>query len=178
MKSFYKEWLRKNNEENNIAVGKKPQDLTNKKTQDLTQKTLTEDESRQVQSQPSTSRNVQPSTSRNVESDDQIITPLHQTDIIYENNNLQMIVEQGAFKRQNRFRLQDHLFYLKINLKNSNNPVPLLKDILQFLEQALLYVMDKIKIFYNEKDANICFLTLHQNPMLIGLNSGLVYILF
>ena len=105
--------------------------------------------------------------------EDVLTKQAHQTDIIYENNNLQMIVEQGAFKRQNRFRLQDHLFYLKIKLKNPNDPVPLLKDILLFLEQGLLHVMDKIKVFYNEKDANICFLTLHQNPMLIGLNSGI-----
>ena len=46
------------------------------------------------------------------------------------------------------------------------------KDILDFLHDGLLHLMSKIKKYYNEKDANICYLTLHQTPMVIGLNSG------
>ena len=170
MKSFYKEWLLKNNEENRTVIKKKSKDeISQPSTSKPSVKQLPSsitvqngDESDILTSQPETNK-----------PEDVLTKQAHQTDIIYENNNLQMIVEQGAFKRQNRFRLQDHLFYLKIKLKNPNDPVPLLKDILLFLEQGLLHVMDKIKVFYNEKDANICFLTLHQNPMLIGLNSGI-----
>jgi hypothetical protein len=101
-----------------------------------------------------------------------------QTDIVYENDQLQFLVEKGTLQRQKRFNLQDHLFYMKIRLKHDNEPIPLLKNILFFLEQGLLHVMNNLKKFYDKKDANICFLTLHQEPMLIGLNSGEAYIPF
>ena len=93
-------------------------------------------------------------------------------DILFENNDLQLFIEKAAFQRQKRFRFQDHLFHVKIKLKQPNVGVPFLKDILDFLHEGLLHLMSKIKNYYNEKDANICYLTLHQTPMVIGLNSG------
>ena len=104
---------------------------------------------------------------------DQFIQPLKTpTDIVFENNLFKLIVEKAAFQRQKRFRFQDHLFYVKIEVKESDEPIPFLKDILDFLQQGLLHLMENLKTFYNENEENICYLTLHQNPMVIGLNSG------
>ena len=85
-----------------------------------------------------------------------------------------MVVEKGAFQRQKRFRFQDHLFFVKIILKDNDQAVPFLKDILEFIHLGLLHLMETIKQFYKQEDQNICYLTLHQNPMFVGLNSGVI----
>ena len=175
MKSFYQEWLRKSNDENNaitsqVDVVQQPQPSTSKvqPTSAATKPTSTEP-STQPMPQPTLSAielvTSQPLTSNENNSD---LTK----DILFENNDLQLFIEKAAFQRQKRFRFQDHLFHVKIKLKQPNVGVPFLKDILDFLHEGLLHLMSKIKNYYNEKDANICYLTLHQTPMVIGLNSG------
>lgn len=73
-----------------------------------------------------------------------------QTDIVFENNELKLIVEKGVHKRQKNFRLQDHLFYFKIVQKTSSSRMPLLLDILDFLHDAIVHVLDSIKTFYEK----------------------------
>ena len=94
------------------------------------------------------------------------------TKIIYENDSLKLIVNKGSFKRQKLFRLQDHLFHFKIVQKKANEALPLLSDIYDFLHAALLHVLESIKTFYEPEDHNIAYLTLHQEPMINGLNTG------
>ena len=183
MKSFYQEWLRKSNEENNaitsqVDVLQQPQPSTSTIEPTSTTKPTSSQPSQSQQpslqpsdpSQPQTLNSLelvtaQPSSSNDNNSD---LTK----DILFENNDLQLFIEKAAFQRQKRFRFQDHLFHVKIKLKQPNLGVPFLKDILDFLHEGLLHLMLKIKNYYNEKDANICYLTLHQTPMVIGLNSG------
>ncbi len=98
--------------------------------------------------------------------------------IIYQNNQLQLYLEKGNHIHQIRFRLQDHLFYMKIKLINPNADPPLLRDILDFLENAFDYVLQEIRTFYKPEDHNIAFLTLFQQPMISGLNTGKNYYIF
>jgi len=93
------------------------------------------------------------------------------SDIIYESDSLKMIVEKSAFKKQKIFSLQDHLFKFKVIQKQSSKP-PLLSDLFDFLHSALLHVLESIKHFYKKEDHNIAYLTLHQDPMVNGLNTG------
>lgn len=93
------------------------------------------------------------------------------SDIVYENNFLQMIVEKSAFKSQKVFRLQDHLFKFKVIQKQPTSSL-LLSDLFDFLHAALLHVLDNIKLFYKKEDHNVAYLTLHQDPMINGLNTG------
>ena len=127
--------------------------------------------------QPSTSANInepQPSTSANINEPQPSTSKYHtQTDIIFENDKQIMIIQKGTFQRQKRFQLQDHLFNIKIKLKNEDEQLPFLKDILDFIEDGLLHMMHNIKPFYNAKDDNLAFLTLYQKPMVTGLNSGM-----
>jgi len=168
MKSFYKEWLQKLNAENIEAVSSvRPTSIQVLPTVPSIP-TVSPISSQPV---PSTSKDINKDKASNTTPIPQSI-PTSQTDIIFETNELQMIIEKGAFQRQKRFRFQDHLFYVKIKLKNNDQPIPFLKDLLDFIHDGLIYLMDTIKKFYNEKDENICYLTLHQNPMVIGLNSG------
>ena len=156
MKSFYKEWLQKINAENSEVVPRVPISTSVETPKSIEPSQSTSKIAESIKTIPSTQTTI----------------PVSQTDIIFETNELQMIIEKGAFQRQKRFRFQDHLFYVKIKLKNNNQPMPFLKDILDFIHDGLIYLMNTIKIFYNEKDQNICYLTLHQNPMVVGLNSG------
>lgn len=96
------------------------------------------------------------------------------TDIVFENNTLKMIVEKGAFKKQKNFRLQDHLFKFKIISKKPEESLPILTDLFEFLHAALVHIMESIKSFYKPEDHNIAYLTLHQEPMVNGLNTGFI----
>ena len=114
MKSFYKEWLKKIHDENSEAVISPVLPSTSAKP-------LRESSEPQqsVEPQPSTSKATKtlktPQTLQTVSHQ----TPASQTDIIFETNDLQMIIEKGAFQRQKRFRFQDHLFYVKIKLNKT-----------------------------------------------------------
>ena len=85
-----------------------------------------------------------------------------------------MIVEKGAFKKQKNFRLQDHLFKFKIISKKPEESLPILTDLFEFLHAALVHIMESIKSFYKPEDHNIAYLTLHQEPMVNGLNTGFI----
>jgi len=95
------------------------------------------------------------------------------SDLVYKNNNMELYLEKGNHIHQIKFRLQDHLFYMKIKLIDSSSEPPLLRDILQFLERGFNYILEHLKKFYNNEDHNIAFLTLHQKPMISGLNTGI-----
>ena len=62
--------------------------------------------------------------------------PENINDIVYENDQMQLIIEKGTHLRQIKFRLEDHMFHMKIKLKDTSKKHPLLRDILQFLEIA------------------------------------------
>ena len=114
-----------------------------------------------------TNSNPTPSTSQ------QNVTPQQPSDIVYENDFLRLKVEKGSFKKQKNFRLQDHLFHFKIEQKKTHESLPLLSEIFDFLHAALLHVLESTKTFYKPEDHNIAYLTLHQEPMINGLNTGL-----
>jgi hypothetical protein len=79
----------------------------------------------------------------------------------------------GVHQRQRRFRLQDHLYYIKVHLKKTNNSLPpLLSDLLQLFEEGFSYILTNLSTFYNPNDHNIAFLTLYQEPMINALNTG------
>ena len=102
----------------------------------------------------------------------------HPSEIIYENESMKMIVEKTGFKRQKVFRLQDHLFKFKIVQKKKSESLPQIDDLFDFLHAALLHILESIKTFYNAEDHNVAYLTLHQDPMVNGLNTGLKTVLF
>ena len=91
---------------------------------------------------------------------------------IYENNMMRLIIEQSSFLRQKKFKLHDHLFHMKIELKESVTSPPLLRNILEFLQIAFEHILQNVRRFYNSEDHNIAFLTLYQKPMINGLNTG------
>lgn len=99
-------------------------------------------------------------------------SPQNPTDLAYENENFKLFIEKGYHKHQKNFRLEDHMFYFKILPKDLDR-LPLLSDILDFLHAGFLHLLDTIKEFYNKNDNNIAYLTLFQEPMINGLNTGI-----
>ena len=98
------------------------------------------------------------------------------SDISYENDTFKLIIQKGFHKRQKNFRLEDHMFYFKIVTKESQEAFPLLSDILDFLHAGFLHLLDNIKQFYEPNNKNIAYLTLFQEPMVNGLNTGTLYL--
>ena len=76
------------------------------------------------------------------------------------------------FLNDEKFLLNNLLFYIKLRLKDPHSEPPLLRDILDFLEIAFNHILTNIKQFYNSEDHNVVFLTLFQEPMINGLNTG------
>lgn len=105
------------------------------------------------------------------DADDQQI-PTNPSEIVYVSGDYKLIVEKSNFKKQKLFRLQDHLFKFKVIQTNTAKDAPLLSDLFDFLNAALVYVLESIKHFYKKEDRNIAYLTLHQEPMVNGLNTG------
>ncbi|MBM3938030.1 MAG: hypothetical protein FJ333_05155 [Sphingomonadales bacterium] len=91
--------------------------------------------------------------------------------VIYETQELQLIVERGIHKRQQRFNLQDQMFYLKI-IPKGNNEMPLLMNILDFLHNGIVYILEEISKHFKPDEHNMAYLTLIQRPMVSGLNTG------
>ena len=176
MESFYQEWLKKNDEENKLALAKL------NKQQNISQQNL------YINPVPSTSRALPSasaiSTVTNTNTSNDIIHAIEDNtedfqlaanspvDIVYEYNGLQLLVERGFFQRQKKFSLSDHLFYVKIRQIDNKLQPPLLKDIFIFLEKGFQHVLNNVRRFYNQEEHNIAFLTLHQAPMITALNTG------
>jgi hypothetical protein len=153
MESFYKNWLEKNRKENEEARSIL---RVQQPDQNISDNNIPEQ---------STS-NVTQNSETNINSSDR------SDKIVFENNYLQLFVEKGSHVRQTRFRLQDHLFFIKIKLKDSTSDPPLLRDILNFLEEAFDYILNEIRHFYKPDDHNVAYITLYQQPMISGLNTG------
>jgi hypothetical protein len=147
METFYKHWLEKNKKENNQALS----DLNTHQSNASENKVQSEEENN---------------------SNDVLPTSDLRNNIIYQNNQMQLYLEKGQHQRQIRFQLQDHLYFMKIKLIDSNAEPPLLRDILDFLEQAFNHILLEVRKFYKPEDHNVAFLTLYQEPMISGLNTG------
>jgi hypothetical protein len=184
METFYKNWLKKHKSDNQEV--KKLMQLDHHQQQQ-------DNEPQQQQLQP-----VQPSTERPGAQQDnepqqqqlQPVQPLTEgqpmqqesseknekekalSDIVYENNEMQLIVEKATHLRQIKFQLEDHLFHMKIKMKNPTSQHPLLRDILNFLQLAFNFILMNIRKYYKKEDHNIAYLTLYQEPMISGLNTG------
>jgi len=96
--------------------------------------------------------------------------PTKPSDLVFENENLKLFVEKAAHLQEKKFRLQDHMYHLLITPKKKT--MPLLSDILSFLQMGFLFILNNIKQFYKPTDENIAFMTIHQSSLTNSLNTG------
>lgn len=97
--------------------------------------------------------------------------PSMPTELVYETPDFELYVKKESHKKQKIFKLQDHLFTMRIKAKDGVE-MPLISNILDFLHAGFIHILDEIKTFYNSTDHNLAYLTLFQQPMSSGLNTG------
>lgn len=92
-------------------------------------------------------------------------------DFSFENSALKAYIEKGVHKREKKFAMHDHLYYIKV--KPKNDTFPLLVNIIDFLSEACNYILEELKDNYPLKDNNIAYLTVYQSPMINGNFCGI-----
>ena len=90
--------------------------------------------------------------------------------IVFEDNILKVIAVEVSHKRYSRFNVGDHLYALNFRVK-AQNP-PLLLDIQNALNQAIIQVLDKLKTVYPQDEHFQVYLTIISQEISNGLNSG------
>ena len=125
--------------------------------------------------QPSVSTNSNSGVTNNSENSHQSFTINDfnsQREIkVFENNNLSVFIEKTVHRRLTRFKFLDNLFQIKVKVKDENNP-PFLKDILEVFEEVFKFILNHLKTFFTADDHNSAYLTLFQEPMINGINTG------
>ena len=181
MESFYQNWIKKNEEANKLArdinnlsgnltnipdTVQNPQAISNPPTPriaSIPRQEIVNDPTQETISNNPTQLTIGSNRTQNI--------PLL-NDIVFRNDSMELYIERANHIRQTRFRLDDHMFHIKIKLINPNANPPYLRDILDFLERAFNYILTNIRGHYKTDDHNIAFLTLYQKPMINGLNTG------
>jgi hypothetical protein len=95
---------------------------------------------------------------------------------VFENNEIILYVKKAFQQRQKRFRLQDSLFHIKVKVKK-NVKIPLLRELADVLQEAFTFILRHIQTFFPKEDHNIGYLTLYQEPMINGLNTGIAILI-
>lgn len=90
---------------------------------------------------------------------------------IFENDTLSLFIYKARHQRQKRFQFQDALFHIRCELKDKNNP-PLLRDLLNVFQESLTFMLNHLKTYFNLAEHNFAYLTLFQEPLVNGLNTG------
>jgi hypothetical protein len=89
---------------------------------------------------------------------------------VFENENFEIYIQKQDHQRQKVFRIEDHLYVLRVKLKNNKKP-PLLRDIRVILERAMESMVDELRHNYNSEEENLIYLTMKQPGMVNALRS-------
>ena len=90
---------------------------------------------------------------------------------IFENDDFILVIQKQDHQRQKVFRLEDHLFVMRIKLKNHKKP-PFLSSIRDIIEHAMTVMVNDLKNHYNPNESNLIYVTIRQPGMLNALRSG------
>ncbi len=97
--------------------------------------------------------------------------PYNEGTIVLENSNFRFKAKSMGHTRQTRYRLSDHLYTIWVEEKKRNLEPPLLLDLEEGLEAALIHVLDDLKRVYEERQYQI-YVTIIDRSIRSGLNSG------
>ncbi len=91
--------------------------------------------------------------------------------IVFNNSSVKIKAKSIAHKRFTRFSLNDHLYNLTIkNLSGGNEPLVI--NITKAIKEALKNVLDRLKTVYGKDLHHQVYVTIIENKILKGLNSG------
>ena len=80
---------------------------------------------------------------------------------VFENEDFALFIQKQDHQRQKVFRLDDHLFVMRIKLKNHKKP-PLLSSIRDIIEQTMTVMVNDLKNYYNPEEQNLIYVTIKQ----------------
>ena len=78
---------------------------------------------------------------------------------VFENENFAIYIQKQDHQRQKVFRIEDHLYVLRVKLKNTKKP-PLLRDVRDILERAMESMVNELRHNYKAEEKNIIYLTM------------------
>ena len=90
---------------------------------------------------------------------------------VFENENFAIYIQKQDHQRQIVFRIEDHLYVMRVKLKNHKKP-PLLRDIVEILERAMESMVNEFRHNYKPEEDNIIYLTMKQPGMVNALRSS------
>lgn len=89
---------------------------------------------------------------------------------ILETEKLKIFIEKTEFQRQKRFKVDDHLYIMKVETKS--NQIIFLKDLTEILENCFIEVINEIKQFYNnQNDTNLLYISIYQPNLTSAIKS-------
>ena len=95
-------------------------------------------------------------------------------EVVFEDARIKIIVKRKSFERQKRFNLQDLLFDIKLVTKKwrKKRKPPLILSILESLHTALTKIIKRIQDVYGSEDHRQIYVTVIEQGIQNGLNSG------
>ncbi len=116
----------------------------------------------------------QPQTSSNLENDpnkrEKVGNDFEKGTIVFSDNNVAISVKSVANQRNTRFRVDDHLY--QINIKPHRRTPPLLLSLERAIREALFAILLKLKHMYGSNLHHQIYLTIIEQSILHGLNTG------
>ena len=91
--------------------------------------------------------------------------------IIVNNSDYAIRVKATSHARQTRYSLQDHLYNIWVEQKD-RGPAPYIIDLEEGLEKALVAVLNHLKNSYPSQNNYQLYVTIVDNSITSGLNSG------
>ncbi len=96
--------------------------------------------------------------------------PYIQGTVVVQMPTFDLKVKSVSHVRRTRYNLSDHLYSIWVEQKKRGRP-PLLLDLEEALERAIILVLDELKTVYSKKDHQI-YVTIIDRHITSGLNSG------
>ncbi len=91
---------------------------------------------------------------------------------VFQDSWYKVYVKAVGHQRQTRYSLGDHLFLVWVETKKNMRP-PLLFDLENALQKALVHILDHLKNAYNSSNnQNQVYVTILHQQILRGINSG------
>ncbi len=91
--------------------------------------------------------------------------------VVFNNNDLKVVVNEVAHKKFSRFNVDDHLYSVNFKVKQGRK-VPYLLDIEEALEKSMIKVLDRLKASYNQAEDFQVYVTIIGRGIKSGINTG------
>jgi hypothetical protein len=81
---------------------------------------------------------------------------------VFENEDFSLFIQKQEHQRQKVFRLEDHLFVMRVKLKNHKKRPPLLRSVRKIIEETMSVMVEDLKSHYDPQEQNIVYVTIKQ----------------